>query len=62
MPFLPLRSLDPPTWSALTAGGFDPRVFFVTSLLIVLGFRFYVKNSFSGRRESNPRIRLGKRA
>ena len=33
-------------WSALSAGGFDSRHFFVTSLLIVLGFRFYVKNSF----------------
>ena len=24
---LPLRSLDPPTWSALTSGGFDSRFF-----------------------------------
>ena len=45
-PFLPRRSLAPPTWSARPAGGFDPRVFFVTSLLIVLGFVLFGMNLF----------------
>ena len=44
MPFLPLRSLLPPTWSALSSGGFDSRIFFGTNLFIMLGFSLSVTN------------------
>ena len=62
-PFLPLRSLFPPLGRRSLRAGSTPGIFFVTKFFYLLEFVVFVtKLIFSGRRESNPLVRLGKRA